>query len=53
MIEIIERGTKQIKKCKACGCVFSFEKLDIKHTPVKSIIICPQCEKEITLVASK
>ena len=32
MIEIIEHGTKQIKKCKACGCKFSFEKVDIEHS---------------------
>ena len=65
MIEIIEHGTKQIQKCKACGCKFSFEKVDIRkgrtllddehstHCDFKNFshnyVICPQCKEQIQL----
>lgn len=54
MIEIIENGTKQIRKCKACGCKFSFEKEDVKRAYHHSIfyfyyVICPQCKEKIEL----
>lgn len=61
MIEIIEHGTKQITKCKACGCTFSFESEDVKHIPgdtslltnPKTLIVCPQCKKEIVLATTR
>ena len=31
MIEIIKEGTKRIVTCYNCGCVFSYEKEDIKQ----------------------
>ena len=47
MIEIIEHGTKQTKKCKACGCKFSFEKValflkkfSISKSNIEKIAIC-------------
>ena len=56
MIEIIEHGTKQTKKCKACGCIFSFENVDIEHSThcdfgnfSYDYVICPQCKEEIKL----
>lgn len=61
MIKIIEPGTKTTTKCNHCGCKFSYEKEDIKHSqyhlpeikhsPVfyDSYIECPQCHKSITL----
>lgn len=56
MIKIIELGTIRKQKCQRCGCLFSYENEDIKHsTNFASItsyscgydyIICPQCEKK-------
>lgn len=60
MIEIIERGTKQIQKCKACGCKFSFEKEDIERAKCHEFrnfsydyVICPQCKEKIELGGKK
>ena len=60
MIEIIEQGTKQTKKCKACGCKFSFENVDIEHSTHSDFgnfsydyVICPQCKEEIKLGGTK
>lgn len=62
MIEIIQRGTKNKCTCANCGCIFSYEEEDIKHDGAysmdvlrtrKSYINCPQCNKEITLVATR
>ena len=35
MIQIIEKGTRKIRKCPECGCKFSFEAEDVKkdYTP--------------------
>lgn len=56
MIEIIEHGTKQTLKCKKCGCVFSFENVDIEHGTYCNIwnysydyVTCPQCKDEIII----
>lgn len=53
MIEIIERGTKQIRKCKACRCKFSFEKEDIERAKCHEFrnfsydcVICLQCKEK-------
>lgn len=60
MIEIIEYGTKQIWKCKTCGCKFSFENVDIEHNThcdfgnfSYDYVICPQCKEEIKLEGAK
>lgn len=60
MIEIIEHGTKQTRKCKACGCKFSFENVDIEHSThcdfgnfSYDYVICPQCKQKIILVDTK
>ena len=31
MIQIIEKGTRKIRKCPECGCKFSFEAEDVKE----------------------
>ena len=60
MIEIIEYGTKQTKKCKFCGCTFSFENVDIEHSThcdfgnfSYDYVVCPQCKEEIKLGGTK
>lgn len=57
MIKIIEKGTKHKIRCKDCGCLFSFDDVNIRtgigicgmEVRKKSygIIVCPQCENEI------
>lgn len=42
MIEIIKHGTKQVTKCKKCGCEFYYEKEDVRVTPLNKIVECPQ-----------
>ena len=54
MIKIIEHGTIERKRCKNCGCLFSYEKEDIEHNTHCNFgnydyIICPQCKYEIQL----
>lgn len=60
MIKIIERGTIKRERCEKCGCLFSYEKEDIKHNSFRTYtdsyydyIICPQCKKEIRLRSDK
>ncbi len=59
MIKIIKKGTKQVKECEDCGCVFSFDEEDIEkinyssHPGYKRIIRCPQCETVIILEATR
>lgn len=58
MITIIEKGTKQKKKCDVCGCLFSYEDEDIDTyysflTPISKHIKCPQCENDILLQSFK
>lgn len=65
MIKIIEPGTRTVTKCSECGCKFSYEEEDIKHSQYKlpevkysleclnSYIECPQCHKEIVLTATR
>ena len=58
MIKIIRHGTRQIKECEHCGCLFSYDevdtlietKLDFKAT---RFIECPQCKEKIVLEATK
>ena len=56
MIEIIERGTKEITKCKMCGCKFSFEYgLDTQEEYVDNnrrcvvYVVCPQCTEKVAV----
>lgn len=53
MIEIIEHGTKQVTKCKVCGCKFSYEAEDITSNSIRSYVTCPQCKEEIILKAKR
>lgn len=60
MIKIIKEGTKKIATCYNCGCIFSYEREDIKddmyddnYMPppqfIKEWVNCPQCNEEIVL----
>ena len=53
MIEIIERGTKEIMKCPYCGRRFSYEEEDIIGVSMKTCVHCPQCNKAIVLTAKR
>lgn len=59
MIKIIKHGTRDIRECNSCGCLFSFEKEDIKIKDIgnkeegevwlSESVICPQCKKPVYL----
>lgn len=61
MIKIIERGTCKEQRCENCGCLFSYEAIDIEkgssagvfgmelHKKLYIFVRCPQCKKEIVL----
>lgn len=68
MIQIIEKGTRKIRKCPECGCKFSFEAEDVKetYTPPRrdddflliaasrsTYVVCPQCSKTIAVCGVK
>lgn len=59
MVEIIERGTKEVAKCNICGCKFSYEKEDLINVDVdnykgfKEFVRCPQCSYEVIIRQSK
>lgn len=58
MIEIIKPGTKEVMKCKSCGCEFSYESEDIQEVistlnGARVFVKCPQCSKECILRATK
>ena len=59
MIEIIERGSKEVINCKKCGCKFSYEKEDIQNIDIdnykgwKEVVICPQCSCEVIVRQTK
>ena len=54
MIKIIRHGTRQTKECEHCGCLFSYDEVDIIYkVPSKHIIECPQCKEKIVLEATK
>lgn len=58
MVTIIERGTKHIRKCGHCGCLFSYEDEDIYVryewlVPIEKTIKCPQCGSDIFLESLK
>ena len=33
MIKIIRHGTRQTKECERCGCLFSYDEVDICNVP--------------------
>ena len=62
MIKIIEHGTRKEQRCENCGCLFSYEAIDIEKGNVTGgvcgmdsykkpykFVRCPQCKKEIVL----
>ena len=61
MIKIIEHGTRKEQRCETCGCLFSYEAIDIEKGNSAGIcgmelykkpykfVRCPQCKKEIVL----
>ena len=56
MIKIIRHGTRQTKECERCGCLFSYDEVDICNVSsinyLKAHIIeCPQCKEKIVLEA--
>ena len=55
MIKIIEHGTRKEQRCEKCGCLFSYEAIDIKKRNMESYkyVRCPQCNNEIILEAEK
>lgn len=59
MIEIINRGTKQVKICNKCGCKFSFEKEDIHNEDIDNYkafieyVNCPQCDEKLIIRQSR
>lgn len=64
MIKIIKPGTRTEATCKFCGCVFSYEKEDIKTenilfkdggliTSLLESVNCPQCNKKIEVKTVK
>lgn len=38
MIKIIERGTRKEQRCENCGCLFSYEAIDIEKG--SSVDVC-------------
>ena len=62
MIKIIRHGTRQTKECERCGCLFSYDEVDICNVPSietkldfkeTRFIECPQCKEKIVLEATK
>lgn len=61
MIRIIEYGAIKKKRCDNCGCLFSYEKEDIKRGTIFCFevfadceyVICPQCKEKIRLGGTK
>lgn len=54
MIKIIRHGTKAVKECTECGCVFLFEKADVaKNTCGRNEeeywVVCPDCKTRLYL----
>lgn len=52
MIRIIKHGTKRVNECNNCGCIFQYEKEDIKveqagWNEYTYTICCPDCKQEI------
>ena len=54
MNKIIEHGTRKELRCESCGCLFSYEAIDIEKGSngfsSYPFVRCPQCKKEIVLL---
>lgn len=60
MIKIIKKGTRDIRECESCGCLFSFDAEDVevkvkvseseflKYVNLK-YVKCPQCSFEVEI----
>lgn len=49
MIRIIKHGNRRVIECENCGCVFSYEKEDVKTEQIgvndfMSYVQCPDCK---------
>lgn len=54
MIKIIKEGTRDIRECESCGCLFSFDKEDIvvtyRKTGYEKHVKCPQCSFKVNIL---
>ena len=62
MIEIIRPGTKNQVECNYCGALLSYQKEDIQESEQiyaqrvsfsYKYIVCPQCNSEVSLEATR
>jgi len=62
--KIIKEGTLMKVHCNECGCLFSYEKEDIKKREFsdprddiingfKEWVVCPQCKSEVVLTQTR
>lgn len=54
MIKILKHGDKRTIECIECGCLFMFEKEDVKTEQIsmneyKSHIQCPDCDYDMEI----
>lgn len=54
MIKIIKKGTRDIRECKTCGCLFSFDEEDVESVFKNGridykCVKCPQCSYKVML----
>ena len=52
MIKILRQGTKRVAECSICGCLFEYEKEDVRCAKVgmneyKYYVDCPCCRSAI------
>lgn len=64
MIQIVKRGTeRQITTCRKCGCIFIYDREDIKYDTMNNdhcmpgqfideYVNCPQCNEEVIVKPS-
>lgn len=50
MIKVIKHGNKRATECSECGCVFEYEKEDVKtsqtgYNDYEYYLYCPDCRK--------
>ena len=56
MKKIIKKGTRDIRECESCGCLFSFDEEDIEITrrrkkETEKYVICPQCDHKVIILS--
>lgn len=56
MIKIIKEGTRGIRECETCGCLFSFdiEDIEVTHSNMEienyeKYVKCPQCSFKVEI----